>query len=108
RLGFAGRTAYSASKWAVIGFTKSLAIELGPVGIRANAVCPGAVDGPRIQSVIAAKAEMEGRSVDEIENIYKLQASLGRMIQPSDIANMVAFLASDLASNISGQALAVG
>ena len=56
RLGMAGRSAYSASKWAVVGLTKTLAIELGPDGIRVNAICPGAVNGPRIDAVIAAKA----------------------------------------------------
>ncbi|KAG1195263.1 hypothetical protein G6F35_013244 [Rhizopus arrhizus] len=65
-LGFAGRSVYSASKWAVIGFTKSLAIELGPHGIRVNAILPGAVEGPRIRAVIAAKADTLGRPVDEI------------------------------------------
>ena len=58
RLGMAGRSAYSASKWAVVGLTKTLAIELGPDRIRVNAICPGAVNGPRIDAVIAAKAQM--------------------------------------------------
>ncbi|MEO6986806.1 MAG: SDR family oxidoreductase [Paralcaligenes sp.] len=107
RLGFAGRSPYSASKWAVVGFTKSLAIELGPHGIRVNAICPGAVAGPRIQAVIAAKAQMLGKPVSEMENTYKQQASLNRMVTAEDIANMVVFVASDLAKNISGQALAV-
>src|SRR5690606_22340680 len=65
-LGFPGRTPYSASKWAVVGFTKSLAIELGPDGIRANAILPGAVDGPRIRAVIAAKAKSLGKPVEEV------------------------------------------
>ncbi len=107
RLGFAGRAPYSASKWAVVGFTKSLAIELGPHGIRVNAICPGAVDGPRIQAVIEAKAKMMGKPASEIEAAYKQQASLNRMVTAEDVANMVVFVTSDLAKNISGQALAV-
>ncbi len=106
-LGFPGRTAYSASKWAVIGLTKSLAIELGPDGIRVNAVLPGAVDGPRIRSVIAAKAELTGKSVTDVTQVYAGQASLGRMIKAEDIANTILFACSDLAANVTGQSLAV-
>ncbi|MFJ6281273.1 SDR family oxidoreductase [Arthrobacter subterraneus] len=107
RLGMAGRSAYSASKWAVIGFTKTLAIELGPEGIRTNAICPGAVNGPRIQSVIDAKAAMLGADPAEVEALYNNQSSLGRLIEAEDIANMALFLASGMARNINGQALAV-
>ncbi|PBC47483.1 SDR family oxidoreductase [Rhodococcus sp. ACPA1] len=107
RLGMAGRSPYSASKWAVIGFTKSLAIELGAEGIRVNAICPGAVDGPRIDAVIAAKADMVGRPVDEVAALYRGQSSLGRLIDATDIANMAVFLSSGLARNVHGQAMAV-
>lgn len=107
RLGMAGRSPYSASKWAVIGFTKSLAIELGSQGIRVNAICPGAVDGPRIAAVIEAKADMVGRPVDEVAALYRGQSSLGRLIDPEDIANMAVFLSSPLARNVNGQAMAV-
>jgi len=107
RLGMAGRSPYSASKWAVIGFTKSLAIELGAEGIRVNAICPGAVDGPRIDAVIAAKADMVGRPVDEVAALYRGQSSLGRLIDATDIANMAVFLSSGLARNVNGQAMAV-
>lgn len=107
RLGMAGRSAYSASKWAVIGFTKTLAIELGAEGIRANAICPGAVDGPRIQSVISDKAEMLGVPVEELAAVYNNQSSLGRMVSSEDVANMAVFAASDMARNVNGQVLAV-
>ena len=107
RLGMAGRSAYSASKWAVIGFTKTLAIELGAEGIRANAICPGAVDGPRIQAVIAAKAEMLGQTAGKVEATYNDQSSLGRMVTAEDVANMAVFAASDMARNVNGQVLAV-
>ncbi|GAA4617218.1 3-oxoacyl-ACP reductase FabG [Saccharopolyspora hordei] len=107
RLGMAGRSAYSASKWAVIGFTKTLAIELGPEGIRANAICPGAVDGPRIRAVIEAKAEMLGKPVDEIAALYRDQSSMRRLVTADDIAGMAVFLASPMARNVNGQAMAV-
>ena len=107
RLGMAGRSAYSASKWAVVGLTKTLAIELGPDRIRVNAICPGAVNGPRIDAVINAKAEMLGLPADEVSELYLNQSSLGRLIEAEDIANMAAFAASDLARNVNGQALAV-
>jgi NAD(P)-dependent dehydrogenase (short-subunit alcohol dehydrogenase family) len=107
RLGMAGRSAYSASKWAVIGFTKTLAIELGPEGIRTNAICPGAVNGPRIKAVIDAKAAMLGADPAEVEALYNNQSSLGRLIEAEDIAHMALFLASGMARNINGQALAV-
>ena len=106
-LGMPGRSVYSASKWAVIGFTKSLALELGADGIRVNAILPGAVDGPRIRAVIAAKAEALGKRLEEVTRAYTSQAALGRMVTARDIANMVLFASSDLAANVTGQELAV-
>ena len=106
-LGMPGRSPYSASKWAVIGFTKTLALELGPDGIRVNAILPGAVDGPRIRAVIAAKAEALGKPLDEVTHAYTSQAALGRMVTATDIANMVLFAASDLAASVTGQELVV-
>ena len=106
-LGFAGRAAYAASKWAVVGFTKSLAIELGKHGVRVNAILPGAVEGPRIRAVIAAKAETLGKPVQEVAGAYEQQASLGRMVTARDIANMALFTASAAAGSVSGQALVV-
>ena len=106
-LGFAGRSVYSASKWAVIGFTKSLAMELGAYGVRVNAVLPGAVEGPRIRAVIDAKAKALGRPVEEVASQYENQAVLGRMVTAADIANMVLFNASDAACSVNGQAIVV-
>lgn len=106
-LGFPARSAYSASKWAVIGLTRSLAIELGAEGIRVNAVLPGAVDGPRIRAVIAAKAEVAGRKVEDVTRAYEGQSALGRMVSAEDIANTILFACSDLAANVNGQSLAV-
>ncbi len=107
RFGFPRRTPYSASKWAVVGFTKSLAMELGPDRIRVNAVLPGAVDGPRIRRVIAAKAESVGVSYEAMEKKYVTQASLARMVTAEDIANQILFVCSEAGQNVSGQPLAV-
>lgn len=107
RLGMAGRSPYSASKWAVVGMTKTLAIELGADGIRVNAICPGAVNGPRIEAVIEAKASMLDRPVKEVSDLYHAQSSLNRLVEAEDIANMAVFLAGPLARNVNGQAMAV-
>lgn len=107
RLGMAGRSPYSASKWAVVGLTKTLAIELGSDDIRVNAICPGAVNGPRIDAVIEAKAKMLKRPLEEVSDLYLGQSSLNRLVEASDIANMAVFLSSDLARSVNGQAMAV-
>ena len=107
RFGFPRRTPYASSKWAVVGFTKSLAMELGPDKIRVNAILPGAVDGPRIRRVIAAKADSVGVPYQEMEKSYVTQASLKRMVSEQDIANMILFTCADTGQNVSGQALAV-
>jgi NAD(P)-dependent dehydrogenase (short-subunit alcohol dehydrogenase family) len=107
RLGMAGRSPYSASKWAVVGFTKTLAVELGDEGIRVNAICPGAVDGPRIRRVIDDKAAMLGRPVGEITDLYLNQSSLRRFVTVDDVAATVLFLIGPGGRMISGQAIAV-
>ncbi|MET4058761.1 NAD(P)-dependent dehydrogenase (short-subunit alcohol dehydrogenase family) [Arthrobacter sp. UYP6] len=107
RLGMAGRSPYSASKWAVVGLTKTLAIELGEDGIRVNAICPGAVNGPRIDAVIEAKAAMLEKPVEEVSDLYHRQSSLNRLVEAADIANMAVFLAGNLARSVNGQAMAV-
>jgi NAD(P)-dependent dehydrogenase (short-subunit alcohol dehydrogenase family) len=105
--GFPLRTPYAAAKWGVIGLTKSLAMELGPHGIRVNAVCPGSVDGPRMDQVIAADAVARGLDETVVRRGYERQASLRSFIAPEDIANMVVFLCSSAGAMISGEALAV-
>jgi len=107
RLGFAYRTPYAATKWAVVGFTQSLAKELGPDGIRVNAILPGLVEGPRIEGVIAARAETLGKSYAEVEEENLSKVSLRRMVSAYDVANMALFLCSPAGQNISGQALSV-
>ena len=107
RLGYGFRTPYSATKWAIVGLIKSLAIELGPLGVRANAILPGGVQGPRMDRVIAARAEALGVSFDEMRNEFLRKISLRRMVEARDVANLALFLASDLARNISGQVISV-
>ena len=107
RLGYAFRTPYSATKWGVIGFTQSLAKELGPANITVNAILPGIVEGPRIEGVIRARAETLGISYEEMEGRYLERISLRRMVSSEDVANMVLFLVSPLGRNISGQSLSV-
>ncbi|WP_420724568.1 SDR family oxidoreductase [Hwanghaeella sp. LZ110] len=107
KFAFPLRTPYSASKWAVVGFTKSLAAELGPFNIRVNAILPGAVEGPRIERVIAAKADARGVPFEEMLANYTNLASMGRLIPPEDIAAMALFLASDDCGTLSGQALSI-
>jgi NAD(P)-dependent dehydrogenase (short-subunit alcohol dehydrogenase family) len=101
------RAAYVASKWAIIGITKTLAMELGPLGIRVNAICPGSVEGSRIEKVIDRDACNRECSTEEIRRIYECQTSLRRFVTADEIANMVIFLASDMSAGISGQAIGV-
>ncbi len=105
--GYGMRTPYAAAKWAVIGFTKSLAVELGPFGIRANVVAPGAVEGPRMDRVIEAEAAQRGISAAVVRREYVESQSIARFVQPSEIADMCAFLASSHASMVNGQVIAV-
>ena len=107
RLGYGFRTPYSATKWAIVGLVKSLAIELGPLGIRANAILPGAVQGERMDRVIAARAAATGLTFEEMRDEYLRKISLRRMVETKDVANLALFLASDLARNISGQVISV-
>ena len=105
--GFPLRTPYAASKWAIIGLTKSLAMELGNFNIRVNAICPGSVSGDRMIRVIKAKAKSMGISEKELQRDFESMTSLKTFIDKEDIANMVVFLLSDEAKKISGQVMTV-
>lgn len=107
RFGYPNRIAYSTTKWGIIGFTKTLSIELGEHGIRVNAILPGAVDGPRFQSVLAGRAEISGASLEEVTQQALAYQSLKHLVDPKHIADMAVFLASDSARSISGQALSI-
>ncbi|CAN5354452.1 SDR family oxidoreductase [soil metagenome] len=107
RHGYAFRTPYSSAKFGVIGFTQSLAKELGPHAIRVNAILPGIVEGARMDGVIRDRAKQLGVSHEEMTARYLEKVSLRRMVTPYDVANMAAFLLSDSGKNISGQSLSV-
>jgi NAD(P)-dependent dehydrogenase (short-subunit alcohol dehydrogenase family) len=107
RFGFRNRSPYAATKWAVIGFTKTLAIELGEWGIRANAIAPGAVEGDRIERVFAGRAQIGGKTLAEVRADAMAEQSIKVMIDPKDIAALAVFLASDAAKSISGQVLPI-
>ncbi|MCB1511575.1 MAG: SDR family oxidoreductase [Hyphomicrobiaceae bacterium] len=107
RVGFGLRTPYAASKWAVVGFTKSLAIELGVLGIRVNAILPGLVSGERQDRVLAAKAAVRGISVDEMRQVAMAQSSIKEMVTPDQLADAVLMLASQRSRTTSGQAISI-
>ena len=105
--GYPLRSAYAASKWAQLGLTKTWAMELGPHGIRVNAISPGSVEGPRIDAVIERDASARGLSPEEVRDVYLRQTSMRTFISAEDVANMAVFLASDGAGKVSGQVIAV-
>ena len=107
RFGFPLRTPYASAKWAVIGLSKSLAIELGPDQIRVNAICPGSVEGDRINRVIAAKAEAFGITFEAMHAQLLEKTSMRRMVTATDVANMILYLCSDAGRLVSGQAIGV-
>ena len=103
RFGYENRSPYSTAKWGIIGFTKTLSIELGKYGIRVNAILPGPVEGERMDRVLEGRAKISGRSVqEEKQNALSLQ-SIKQFVDPRDIAALAVFLASDNAKMISGQ-----
>jgi len=105
--GVINRSPYCASKWAMIGMSKAVAQEVGPYNIRVNVVCPGAVEGERINQVINKRAEDNNVSYEEmIEKTIK-DTPLRKMISPGEVASVVAFLASDHSSGITGEEIVV-
>ncbi|WP_343565290.1 SDR family oxidoreductase [Kiloniella sp. b19] len=105
--GYPMRSPYSAAKWALVGLTKTLAMELGGDGIRVNVICPGAVEGPRMDRVLAIEAEARGLSEQEVRELYVRGVSLKTWVKAEDIANMIHFLASEAGAKISGQVLSI-
>ena len=101
------RSPYVAAKWAIIGLTKTWAMELGPHNIRVNAICPGSVSGSRIDAVIERDSAQRGISTDKIRDLYQRQSSMRRFTEAQDVANMAVYLASELGAGISGQAIGV-
>src|SRR5512139_627281 len=107
RFGYANRSAYAASKWALIGLTKTLSMELGQHHIRVNAIAPGAVAGERADRVFQGRARLSGRSVEEEMRLGLASQSIQELVDPADIAALAVYLASDAAKSISGQVLPI-
>lgn len=107
RLGLPFRTPYSATKWGIVGMVQTLAMELGPEDIRVNAILPGIVEGPRMDGVIRARAEMAGVTEAAMREDYLKRISLRRMVTADDVALTCLFLCSPAGHNISGQAISV-
>jgi NAD(P)-dependent dehydrogenase (short-subunit alcohol dehydrogenase family) len=105
--GFPLRSPYAASKWAIIGITKTLSMELGEFNIRVNAICPGSVSGDRMKKVIKAKAESLAVSEEKVKQDYVSYVSLGTFVEKEDIANTAIFLLSQEANKITGQIITV-
>lgn len=105
--GFPNRAPYASAKWAMIGLMKTLAMELGPFGIRANVICPGSVEGPRIEAVLEREAKAKGVTRDQVYQGYASGTSMRTFVEARDIADMAVFLASDRARFVSGQVVAV-
>ncbi len=106
-MGLPYRAPYVATKWGLIGLTKTLAMELGPHGVRVNAICPGDVEGERIRAVIAREAENRGLTWEEVYRERVAAVSLRTMVTPDDVAALILFVCSDEGARISGQALLV-
>ena len=107
RLGIPWRTPYVATKWAIVGIVKALAVELGPSDIRVNAILPGIVEGPRMDGVISARARMEGMEEAAMREEYLRSISLHRLVTADDVALLCLYLCSPAGRNVSGQAISV-
>jgi len=105
--GYRNRVAYSSSKWAVRGLTRTLALELGPYGVTVNDICPNVTNGDRMDGIIATKAERLGLTPADVRKDFAGQTALGRFIDESDVAEAVRFLAGEGARNITGQDIVV-
>ncbi|GGF72763.1 NAD(P)-dependent dehydrogenase, short-chain alcohol dehydrogenase family [Mameliella alba] len=105
--GYPLRAPYASAKWAIVGLTKTLAMELGPAGIRVNAICPGAVEGDRMDRVVAMESAASGLSPEEVRALYVRGVSLRSWVTAEDVAETVLWLSSPAARKISGQILAI-
>ncbi len=105
--GYPNRSPYAAAKWALIGLTKTLAMELGPFGVRVNAICPGSVEGDRMERVLANESAARGIAVEDLRESYVRGVSMKTWVTADQVADTALFLASDAGKTISGQAIAV-
>jgi NAD(P)-dependent dehydrogenase (short-subunit alcohol dehydrogenase family) len=107
RFGYPNRVAYATTKWGLVGFTKTLALELGPFGITANSIHPGGVEGERVRGVLRRRADISGRTVDEETERALENQSIRRFTEAADIAALAVFLAGPHGRTISGQMLPI-
>lgn len=107
KFGFTNRSAYAAAKSGILGLTRTVSRELGPAGIRCNAILPGIIDGDRLRRVLDANAATQGRSPDEVAQQWLAHASVKRMLKPGEVADMIAYLASPRGRSVSGQAISI-
>ena len=105
--GYPMRSPYACAKWAIVGLTKTMAMELGPFNVRVNCMCPGAVNGERMDRVISSIAQATGESLEKVRHDNVKNTSMSTFVDAQDIANMIVFSFSDLGAKISGQSLTV-
>jgi len=105
--GYRNRSGYSASKWAVRGFTRTLALELGPHNITVNSVCPNVTHGDRMERIVSEKAVKTGRTTAEVYQDFARQTALGRFVDAEDVASAIDFLLSTGARNVTGHDIPV-
>ena len=106
-MAYSFRTPYAASKWGMIGFSHSMAMEVGEHNIRVNVLMPGATEGERLERVFTNRAKVLGVSRDEVEKMFVDQFALRRTVKPEEVASAVVYLASDDSSGMTGQAFNV-
>jgi len=106
-MGYPMRSPYAVAKWGVIGLTKTMAMELGQFDIRVNAICPGSVEGDRMDRVVEAEASARGVSAQVVRAGYVKYTSMKCFVEAADVVALVMFICSDAGSRISGQALSV-
>jgi NAD(P)-dependent dehydrogenase (short-subunit alcohol dehydrogenase family) len=105
--GYRNRVAYSSSKWAVRGLTRTLALELGRHNITVNAICPNVTHGDRMTKIVNEKAQRAGVSPEDVYADFAEQTAMGRFIEDSDVAHAVRFLVSEGARNVTGHDIVV-
>jgi len=101
------RAPYAVSRWGVIGLSHTLAAELGPLGIRVNAVVPGPIEGERSNRVFATRAVAENKDIEDVKQFFTKDIPIGRMPTEKEVAQSVIYLASDFSSGIHGQTIQV-
>jgi NAD(P)-dependent dehydrogenase (short-subunit alcohol dehydrogenase family) len=107
RRGYPMRSPYAAAKWAMIGLTQTIAGEWGQRGIRCNCICPGAIEGDRIERVMRARAEALKQPYEQIRGAFLSQAAMNRMATEEEVARVALFLATDISAGMTGQTLNV-